>query len=354
MSYQRDFAKRLRVAVVGVGSHAYRNILPALHHLPVDLIALCEVNQELAARTAAEYGVERVYCDANELFRIERLDAVFLCTGPEHHPRLTREAFHANLHVWSEKPPAMRVHEVEEMLRRRGDRVYVAGFKKAFLPATDKALEFFVGNEVHPAPYGPIRTILGVYPMSIPRDGAKILESRQNNNWLANGVHPLSFLLAVGGPAAAVTTHRGKDGGGVVVIEFQSGAIGNLHLAEGAISSQPVEHYTVFGHGAHLTIENTTRVTLHRGIPFDYGKTTSFAPPGEDSGSVTWEPQNMLGTIENQSAFTQGTYAEMRHFCDCALEGKPATRGTLEFALQVMQVYEAGLVSEGERVGLGG
>lgn len=350
MSYQRDFEKRLRVAVVGVGSHAYRNILPTLHYLPVELVALCDVNLELAQRTAPEYGVARVYSDTSEMYREEQLDAVFLCTGPAHHPRLACEAFDAGLHVWTEKPPAMRAHEVEKMIQHRGDRVGVVGFKKAFLPATEKALELFVGDESNSARYGPIRTILGVYPMSIPAAGAQVLEARQPNNWLANGVHPLAFLLAVGGQVAAVTTHRGGHGGGVCVLEFASGALGNLHLAEGASHSGPMEHYSVFGHGAHLSIDNTDRVALHRGIPFEYGKTTSFVAGGEDSGTLVWEPQNMLGTLENKSAFTQGTYAEMSHFCECALENKPATRGSLEFALHLMRVYEAGLMSDGARV----
>ncbi|MBC8104174.1 MAG: Gfo/Idh/MocA family oxidoreductase [Cytophagales bacterium] len=354
MSYQRDFETRLRVAVVGVGSHAYRNILPALHYLPVELVALCDVNLELARRTASEYGVSRVYSDTAELYRNESLDAVFLCTGPSHHPRLACEAFDAGLHVWTEKPPALRAAEVEEMLRHRGDRVSVVGFKKAFLPATEKALELFTGSAENPARYAPIRTILAVYPMSIPTDGARVLETREFNNWLANGVHPLGFLLAVGGSVASVTTHRGKHGGGAVVLEFESGAIGNLHLAQGGSSSQPLEQYAVFGDGVHLTIDNTSRVTLHRPIPFAYGETTTFAPPGEDSGAVVWEPQNMLGTLENKSAFTQGTYGELRHFCDCVLAGRPAERGTLEFALHLMRVYEAGLLSEGERFVLGG
>lgn len=91
---------------------------------------------------------------------------------------------------------------------------------------------------------------------------------------------------------------------------------------------------------------------MHRGIPFDYGKTTLFVPPGEESGTVVWEPQNMLGTLENKSAFTQGTYAEMHYFCDCILDGKAAVRGSLEFALHLMRVYEAAFLSEGSRVAL--
>ena len=33
----------------------------------------------------------------------------------------------------------------------------------------------------------------------------------------------------------------------------------------------------------------------------------------------------------------------MRYFCDCILEQRAAERGSLEFALEVMKVYEAGL-----------
>ena len=49
MSYQREFERRLNVGVVGVGSHAYRNILPTLHFLPVRLVALCDLNLDLGA-----------------------------------------------------------------------------------------------------------------------------------------------------------------------------------------------------------------------------------------------------------------------------------------------------------------
>ena len=44
MSYQRDFEKRLNIAVVGVGSHGYRNVLPTLTFLPIHLKAFCDVN----------------------------------------------------------------------------------------------------------------------------------------------------------------------------------------------------------------------------------------------------------------------------------------------------------------------
>src|SRR5690606_38933294 len=61
MSYQRDFERRIRIGLVGAGKHAYRNLLPALHYLPVTLTAICDLDLERAQSAAREYGVKGVY-----------------------------------------------------------------------------------------------------------------------------------------------------------------------------------------------------------------------------------------------------------------------------------------------------
>jgi len=345
MSYQRDFEKRLNVAVVGVGTHGYRNVLPTMTFLPVCIKAFCDVNIDRAKLTAEQYGVKSCYADMAEMLRHEKLDAIFLCVPPRLHPELTCEALDAGMHVWLEKPPGMFASEVEEMISHRKDRVVVVGFKKAFMPATQKIIKIFKSDE-----YGPLRTMLGVYPMTIPSDGERILREHEHTNWLQNGVHPLSLLLAVGGKVSGVTVHRSKLGGGVCVIEFASGAIGNFHLADGARHGQPSELYQFFGDGCHAEIRNGTQIFLQRGMQFDYRGSTSFVAEGYDSGAIVWEPQHSLGTLENKGLFIQGFYQEMRYFCDCILDGKPAEKGSLEFALEVMKVYEAGLRSEGDTI----
>ncbi|MCC7355774.1 MAG: Gfo/Idh/MocA family oxidoreductase [Anaerolineae bacterium] len=345
MSYQREFTQKLNVAVVGVGMHTYRNILPAVTFLPVSLRAICDIDAGKAEVTAAQYGARAWYTSSREMYRNEELDAVFLSVSPQLHPVLACEAFDAGLHVWMEKPPAMRASEVEEMIRHRGDKVGVVGFKKVFMPSTRKVIEILLMEG-----YGPLRSILGEYPMTIPEDGESVLRERRYVNWLANGCHPLSLMLAVGGPVSAVVVHRSKHGGGACILHFADGAIGNLHLAAGSPLSQPTERYAFSGNNCHLVIDNSSRVTFQRGIPFDYNRTANYAPAGLDSGAIVWEPQNSLATLENKSLFTQGFYGEMRHFCDQILAGQPASLGSLEFALQVMKVYEAALLSDGNMV----
>ena len=94
------------------------------------------------------------------------------------------------------------------------------------------------------------------------------------------------------------------------------------------------------------------RVELRRGIPFEYAATTTFAPEGDDSGTIVWSAANCLATLENKALFTQGFYNETKFFCDCVLEGRQPVSGTgsLEQALEIMKVYEAALLSGGKPV----
>jgi predicted dehydrogenase len=346
MTYQREYTRRLNVAVVGVGAHAYRNLLPALHYLPVRLVAVCDVDEERARLTAAEYGVA-AYTRSADLYASEQLDAVFLSVRPRLHPELAAEALSAGLHVWIEKPPALRAAQIETLRQQAGDRVVVVGFKKAFMPAVDKASELVAGGTV-----GELASVLAEYPVSVPTNGAELLESGKSSDWLSNGCHPLSLLLRLAGEVSAVSTYRGVRGGGAVILEHTNGVVSTLHLSAWNGYAADTERYHIDGTSGAILIENSTRVSLQRGIPFDYNRTASFAPQGMEHGSVVWEVQNRFATLESKALFLQGLVGEMLYFCNCILDGRAAEIGSLSFALQVMRVYEAALLSEGQRVPL--
>src|SRR5258708_29625860 len=105
MSYQRDYERKLRVGMVGLGSHAYRNILPALHYLPVNLVPLCDLDAATLASTGKEYEGKALFTSTSQMYQEMELDAVLLCFDPRHHPQLTREPMEPGLHVWMAHPP---------------------------------------------------------------------------------------------------------------------------------------------------------------------------------------------------------------------------------------------------------
>jgi predicted dehydrogenase len=349
VAYQREYDRRLRVGLVGAGSHAYRNVLPALHHLPVTLSGICDLDRQLAERTASEYGVP-AFSGAAEMYAAVDLDAVLVCAGPRQHPDLAVEALSAGLHVWMEKPPGLFAADVEKIMAARGDRVCAVGFKKAYQPAVRKAKELMALPE-----FGALRSVLAVYPMTMPADGAGVLSRRETTNWLNNGCHPLSLMIEVAGDVESVRTVVGPGDAAVgsVNLTFAGGAVGTFFLAGGAPHGYPIERYDLIGEGRSITIDNSARVSFHRGIPFDYTRQTDFTGPGTETGSVVWEAEHRLATQENSGLFVQGMFFELSDFCGAILDHHPLRSGDLPFALQVMRVYEAGLRSTGDVVPVG-
>lgn len=135
--YQREFERKARIGLVGVGSHAYRNLLPALHFLPAELVAMTSRGQEKLQKTAAEYGC-RTYPTAKEMYENEELDGVIISVSPQMHPELAIEALSHGVNVFLEKPPTMRASQVEEMIAARGDKIAAVDFKKAFTPGPSR------------------------------------------------------------------------------------------------------------------------------------------------------------------------------------------------------------------------
>lgn len=343
MSYQRDFKKRIKTAVIGAGSHCYRNILPTMTFLPVELTAVCDVDEDAAEYTARQYGC-KAYTVTEELYHQEQeVEAVFISVGASLHPPLVLEALGHGKHVWVEKPIALRTAQVEEMMKHTKGKIVVAGLKKAFTPAAQKAREI-----VNSPKYGNLNSILAVYPMNMPETGKQVLEDGSLPNWLRNGVHPLSFMIGVSGRVKTVQALINQAGYGAVILQFVNGVTGTLHLASGP---QPdIEHYSLYGDNWQMDIDDA-RVALRRGIPeFRYRETTNYAPPGDMGGTILWDTNSCVATLENKAEFVQGMYGEMKYFCDCVLENRQPKLGNLESALEVMMVYEAALVSEGRPV----
>ena len=341
MSYQREFAKKINVGIIGIGSHSYRNILPAMNYLPVKIKAVCNRSVDIGRVTAEQYGCNH-YQTPKEMYEKEDIDAVFICVSPKLHPQLVMEALDNGKHVWVEKPVATRVSEVEKMIAHCKNRVVVVGYKKIFSPAALKAIEI-----VQSPKYGNLRSLLAVYPMTIPKNGKEIIENGDAPNWLNNGMHPLSFMMAVGGKVSSVTSICNEAGHGIFAMQFANGVIGNFHMSSSP--SPRLERYGIYGEDWQMDIENS-KITLQRGIPFVYKDTTNYAPEGDDSGAIVWDTSNCLATLENKALFTQGMYNEMMYFCECILKNKLPEKGTLEFSLELMKVYEAGLLSGGKTI----
>jgi predicted dehydrogenase len=109
---------KVKAAVVGAGLIAGKKHIPAFikHKSKVDLVALCDLNQEGARKLADEFGVPRIYADIGEMIEKEKPDLVDICTPPQTHVRLAIEAMKRSCNVLIEKPMALTVAECDQIV----------------------------------------------------------------------------------------------------------------------------------------------------------------------------------------------------------------------------------------------
>lgn len=120
----------LRVGIIGMGSISKQHMNGYMQHENVDIVALCDINEERLIEKGAHYGITQLYTDYLDLLKNENIDAVSICTWNDSHARIAIDALEANKHVLVEKPLTITVEEacLVEVAAQKTDKVIQVGF----------------------------------------------------------------------------------------------------------------------------------------------------------------------------------------------------------------------------------
>ncbi|MBD3805342.1 MAG: Gfo/Idh/MocA family oxidoreductase, partial [Thioclava sp.] len=94
------------------------------------LVALAEINAELAAKKAAEFGFETATGNWRDLLDNPEIDVISVTTPNAFHPEMAIAALDAGKHVWCEKPMAPAYGDAVRMrdAAQRSGRTAVMGY----------------------------------------------------------------------------------------------------------------------------------------------------------------------------------------------------------------------------------
>jgi predicted dehydrogenase len=110
--------KKLKVGVVGCGLISKLRHIPAYKRLKdLDVMAVCDLNEELAKDTAKKFEIPNFYTDVSKMFFEEELDIVDICVPPQIHAAIAIKAMESGAHVIMEKPMATKVSDCKEMIK---------------------------------------------------------------------------------------------------------------------------------------------------------------------------------------------------------------------------------------------
>ena len=137
--------KKLKVAIIGVGSISGTHINGYLKNPDVELYAFCDINEKRLQFMGDKYGITRLYTDEAEMLKaLPELDAVSVCTWNSAHAPCTIMALNAGKHVLCEKPMAMNTQEAMEMQEaaKRNGKLLMIGFVRRFGKDADIVKDF--------------------------------------------------------------------------------------------------------------------------------------------------------------------------------------------------------------------
>jgi predicted dehydrogenase len=349
---RKDKNYPVRIAFIGCGSHSFRNIFPTFKFLPVELVAVCDLNKEKAKLYSRQFGGEKVYTDYKEMIEREELDAIFVVVGysPEGNPKylpIIKYILEKGIPVWFEKPPTKNAVEVEELQKseQKGKSFAQVGFKKMFMPTVTKVKEIINSEE-----FGNITSYTLRYPVDLPKD-IRDIKSSSGRRFLDDFVHVSSTVIGLLGCPDELSYRRTNKGSSIVtLLHEKKGFVGSIHLCPGASEMCPLETLEIVGENANIILYNNIEIKYYpptKRIP--YGTTPSFIPKNKNGASY-FMPEFSLGQIYNKGLFLLGYYHEVKAFIDNVSQKTMPSIGGLKDTLKVMQLYDAFAGKEGELI----
>lgn len=125
---------KVKIGVIGAGSISDMHLQAYEKQKDVELVAICDLNEQRANEKARQYGIGQVYTDYTELLANPEIEAVSICTWNNTHAEIGIAALRAGKHVLVEKPLCRTVeeaHRIEEAVKASGKLLQV-GFVRRY------------------------------------------------------------------------------------------------------------------------------------------------------------------------------------------------------------------------------
>jgi predicted dehydrogenase len=319
-----------RIGFVGCGNHATQNIYPALRlgvngspslTEPIgELIACCDIQEDLAKRNARVFGFERYYTSHQEMLEKEDLDCVLAVMRPKDQPGVAIDCLDAGLPVFVEKPPTTNLEDayaIKDACDRSGKSVMIAFMKRfsepylrakeimadpGFGPITTYEARYNFGKYASPDTYDFLNAF-SCHHLDLARffmgEVESVFASYASRQGGASG-RPLTYEEVVSNPDKTIP----QEEAWLIHFQFESGAIGFLQTNS---LERVQERVLVTGQGSWVEVT-------------DWRKVVGYV--GDTQCPRTWEPHDQLPNDALDFRTVHGYTGEVREFVLAAREGR--------------------------------
>lgn len=232
--------KPISIALIGCGAIAAKHIASIAACPGAQLAAVCDVSiermEQMAAlwRTASDDKHEiACFTDYRQLLAEPSFDVVVIATISGLHARIATEALMANKHVVIEKPIALSLREVDEMIRIAGERKLIVQVchQLRYRPIMKKINELVTGGALGNILTASVKLRINRPPGYYQSSGWRGTWELDGGMLLNQGIHAIDLLLwNLGTPdriyGELLSSHSFKEteDAAVGILTFKNGA----------------------------------------------------------------------------------------------------------------------------------
>ncbi|MCG8653900.1 MAG: Gfo/Idh/MocA family oxidoreductase [Pirellulales bacterium] len=325
----------LKGVVVGAGYFSQFHFDAWSRIKEVDLVAVCDLDEDAAEATAKQYGIARHYTDFDQMLAVEQPDFVDIITRPDSHLDLVRRAAARGKAIICQKPLAPTYQQAQQIVceaKAAGVPLMVHEnfrFQPWYREIRRLLDQGAIGDRLHTLSFQ-CRTGDGWQPDAYMARQPYFREMPQLLIF-ETGVHfvdTFRFLLGeISGVYASLrrlnADIQGEDAA-TVMFEFASGAVGiwdgNRYNESNTQDARlTFGEATIEGSGGSIRLYNSGRLTVQ--------------PLGEQEREVpySWRRHGFAGDC---------VLATQQHFVDCLRRRQPFETGGAEY-LKTLTIVEA-------------
>ncbi|MDP6038281.1 MAG: Gfo/Idh/MocA family oxidoreductase [Candidatus Latescibacteria bacterium] len=336
---------RIGVGVIGCGSVAWISHLPWYwENSNVDLIAVCDPDEEKAQQAADRWGAAHCYQDVQDMLGRSDIDAVSICTPPNLHCEHAIQAAQAGVHILCEKPMAPTIEECGRMIEAAKEHQVklMVGFMKRFNPAFEEIKriidEGLIGDVFHLDVHWEFATNVAA---RMKRGGGahwRMMDKAVKGGvFQDHGSHYIdlfrwwtgSEVVQVTGETLRISPLVANEDHSVGMLKMKSGALGLIETSRNAHSISPLRHEEGPGLLEYGYIYGTEGGVVFDALPWDAKElpfVKVYTNGGKEDGYRGWrsprlprvvrQPGGVMSPNENDTYWFK---REIDHFVDCIL-----------------------------------
>ena len=251
--------------VIGAGNFAKRALLPALSKTGATIRCIADPHPPATSYLAKKYNILRATSAHCDVLSEDSINTVFIAVGHHLHAKLVVESLAAGKHVFIEKPLALSIGELGEIVAAVQAQPHLhlmVGFKRRFSPHTVKVKELLRGRTE------PLAVSMTINAGAIPPEHWVHDPIRGGGRIIGEGCHFIDlFTHLTGSPISTLSaTMMGKgvanrDDKMVIAMRCADGSIGSLNYFANGSKSYMKEQLEIFSDNRVLKIDNFRRLT---------------------------------------------------------------------------------------------